>query len=242
MLNRLEARLIKISQAFFYFVVCTFYFVMFALLLRIRIKGKENIPKKGRFIFAANHQNFFDGFLIARILGQFKKVSFVIAKRALKNKFNQILARLIGSVLIGNENEEYQRALKKLNRILTHGGAVGIFPEGNVSKGAIPGKFKGGVAKLSLDSKTKVIPVYINGSYNLRYFKYLFKRPDITIRIGKPVELYSYAKECGNNLDEMANIIREKIIELSNLQEFERENLYEQRPEIKILEEKVTIV
>ena len=228
MLNRIEAKLTKLSQAFFYFMLSMFYFILFLPLLRIKIEGKENIPKKGRFIMAANHQNFFDGFLISYILGAHKKVSFVIAKRAVRLKFQQILAKLIGSVLIGNDTEEYQRALKKLNRILTHGGIVGIFPEGNVSKNRIPGKFKGGVAKLSLDSKTRVVPVYLTGTYNLRYFRHFLTRPDILIKIGKPIELYSFAKECGNNLDGMANILRDKIVELIELQEkFENENIFE---------------
>ncbi|MBI3590145.1 MAG: 1-acyl-sn-glycerol-3-phosphate acyltransferase [Candidatus Melainabacteria bacterium] len=222
MLSRIEAKLVKISQSFFYFFVWMTHYLLFSPFLSIKVIGKENIPKRGRFILAGNHKNFLDGYFLSFAIGPFKKVSFVIAKRALRPKPLQILARLIGSVLIGNEIEEYQRAIKKLNRILSHGGCIGIFPEGDVSNRSTPRKFKGGVARLSLDSTTKVVPIYLTGTYNLRYLKYWLKRPEILIKIGKPVELYKYASVYGNNLDEMAAFLREKIIELAELNEIKK--------------------
>ena len=194
---------------------------MLILLVKIKIEGIENIPKRGRFILAANHQNFFDGFLLACAVGPARKVSFVIAKRAVKLKFYQLVLKMLGSVIIGNEPEEYQRALKKLNKILSHGGIIGIFPEGDVSRHKMPGKFKGGVAKLSLDSKTRVIPVYLSGTYGLRNIKYLLKRPEIVIKVGEPVDLYNYAKLCENNLEQIAMFLRRKIIELMGIKEYD---------------------
>lgn len=219
MLSRIEAKLIKISHSFFYFLVWSGHFIVFSPFFKIKLEGKENIPKKGRYILAANHKNFFDGWLSAYAIGPFKKVSFLIAKRVLRHKGWQILARLMGSVLISNEIEEYQKALKKLNNVLSHNGKVGIFPEGDISNKPIPRKFKGGVAKLSIDSKTKVVPIHISGTYNLRYFNYWLKRAEIVIKIGKPLELYSFADKNGNNLEEVAEILRKEIIELSGLKE-----------------------
>ena len=218
MINRLELKLVKISQSFFYFCVWMLQFIVLSLFCNIKLEGQRYIPKKGRFILAANHQNFYDGFFTAYVLGPFKKVSFIIAKRALKSKFTQLLAKLIGSVLLDNGVEEYQKILKTLNKVLSHGGRVGIFPEGDISERSTLRKFKGGVAKLSIDSKTKVIPIFLSGTYNLRYFKYLLSRPTITIKIGKPVELYNYASENGNNLEQVASVLREKIIELGAVQ------------------------
>lgn len=217
MLRRIQAKLIKTFHSIFYFLVYMTHFLLFIWFLRIKVFGKENIPKRGRYIIAANHQNFYDGFLIAFSVGPLKRISFVIAKRILRLKGHRILAKLIGSVIIGSSIEEYQGALKKLNNLLSHGGAVCIFPEGDVSKSPIPRKFKGGVAKLSLDSRTKVIPVYIEGTYNLRRLTYLLKRPQILIKIGKSIELYNYSTEFGNNLDEMAEFLRKKIIQVGGL-------------------------
>ena len=223
MMGRIQAKLAKLTHSIFFFFVWSLKFLVFSPFVRVKINGSSNIPRKGRYILAANHQNFFDGFFLTYYTGPFKNIRFVIAKRALKAKWSLFLAGLIGSVLIGNEAEEYQRAIKKLNRILSHGSCIGIFPEGDVSSREIPRKFKGGVAKLSLDSKTKVIPVYIKGTYNLRYLKYWLSRPEILITIGKSVDLYNYAKG-GNNLEQMAAILRDKVIDLMDVKEFEEVN------------------
>ncbi len=230
MMNRLELKLVKISQSFFYFCVWMLKFIVFSLFCDIKLEGERYIPKKGRFILAANHQNFYDGFFAAYALGPFKKVSFVIAKRALKARSMQLLARLIGSALLGNSVEEYQRVLKNLNKVLSHGGREGIFPEGDISPRPVPKKFKGGVAKLSIDSKTKVIPIFLSGTYNLRHLKYWLTRPKILIKIGEPIDLYNYVEQYGNNLDLIASVLRERIIDLANplkIQDSleERENL-----------------
>lgn len=217
MLSRVEARFVKIIHAVFYFIVWSIQFLIIYPFFCIKVLGKENIPKKGRVILAANHQNFFDGFILAYSSGPLKKISFLIAKRSLKLKFWIFLAKLIGSVVIEDELEDYQRSLKKLNRILSHGGKVGIFPEGTVSNRKIPRKFKGGVAKLSYDSKTHVVPIYLSGTFNLRHFNYWFKRAEILVKIGKPVPLYNYFGLNGNNLDKIADHLREKVIELDDI-------------------------
>lgn len=221
MLSRIEAKLIRFFESIVYFFVVITHCLIFMPFIRIKVEGKENIPKKGRYILAGNHQNFFDGFLLAYIRGPFKKTCFIIAKRSLKLLFWRTLARLIGSVLLGADTEDYQRTLKKVNRVLLHGAPVGIFPEGDISNRTLPRKFKGGVAKLSLDSKSRVIPVYLSGTYNLRFFNYWLKRPEILVKIGKPIDLYNYGSTFGNNLDKMAEFLREKVIELSGLKNSE---------------------
>lgn len=214
MLSKIETKIIRLFYVICYIILIGIGFVLFSLFFKIKIEGKENLPRKGRFILAANHQNFFDGFFLAFTITLLKPISFVVAKRAVRSRLNSFLMKLVGGIIIDNGIEEYQRALKKLNNILNHGGRVGIFPEGDVSKNATPRKFKGGVAKLSIDSQSKVVPVYIKGSYDIRFFKYWLKRHEITVKIGNPIELYNYFPVCGNNLEQTAMILRKAIIEL----------------------------
>ncbi len=228
MISRINLKSTRLLQGFIYLLILTLGYIFFYLFTKLKIEGMENLPKRGRFILAANHQNFFDGCLLAMLIGPFRRTSFLISKRPLKTEFLKWLAKAIGSVPLGNGVEEYQRALKKLNNILTHGGIATIFPEGTVTSFSQPTKFKGGVAKLSMESRSLVVPVYFNGTYNLRHSEHLWKKPEITIKIGKPVDLYNYADICGNNLDKMAAVLREKVVEL-----------YEPR-KIEVLEEITT--
>lgn len=219
MLYKLNLKLIRFFQSFFYALyVLTFRFIS-SFFLKIKVVGKENIPKNRTFILAANHQNFFDGFFLANAMGISLRFNFIIAKRALRNGLYCFMAKLIGQELIGDGIEEYSRALKRLKKLLLHGHNVGIFPEGNVSNHEMPRAFKAGVAKLSLDTRVGVLPVYISGTYNLRYFDYWLKSPEIKIIIGKPVDLYDFAPVCGNNLEKIASVLRDKIIELKEQQE-----------------------
>lgn len=215
MLNRVEIAIVRVTQVFFHFLYWIGMYIVFSLFFNIKVEGKENIPKKGRLIFAANHQNFFDGFFVAYLEGPFKKSTYVIAKRSL-NKFFQISFKLIGAVLLGNSREDYQNLLKKLNNVLRHGGRVVIFPEGDISSSQIPKRFKGGVIRLSKSSVTKILPVYINGSYNIRFFSYWFRRSEILIRVGKPIELYKYADASNYNSENLASILRNEVIKLGD--------------------------
>lgn len=216
MLDEIKTKLTEIIHSFSYFIVWSLHALILLPFVQVKVEGRENIPRKGKVILAGNHQNFSDGFFLSYALGPFRRLNFPISKRVLKLKIWQILTQLMGSVIVDGE-VEYQRALKKLHKVLSCGGSVGIFPEGDVSSREVPRKFKGGVAKLSLDSKAPVIPVYLSGTFNLRYLKYWFNKPQILIKIGKPVELYNYSEKFENNLDKLASFLREKIIETMEL-------------------------
>lgn len=242
MIKRIEAKFIRLTSSFFYF----FLWIGFNLFCRIipyflytfEVEGKENVPKKGRCILAANHQNFFDGFFVVAPLGPFRKFTFLIAKRSLRTNImgyiGQFLARLINTVVLDDEKDAYSIALKRLNKILNHGGSIVIFPEGNVSNRKIPRKFKGGVAKLSIDSTTKVVPVYVNGTYCLRDVRNWLKRPKVSVKYGKPLELYRYAEVCNYDLDEMAALLRDKVIELSGVENCEENRRLSKFAELSI--------
>ncbi len=221
MISRLKSKIARLYSSLVYFTLCSISYIVFRFLCILKVEGRENIPRRGRFILASNHQNFFDGNLIASIIFPQRRMTFLVSKRPLKWWLWKYLAKTIGLILIGSSIEEYQRALKRLNNHLTHGGVVGIFPEGTVTGFSTPIKFKGGVAKLSLDSRSNVIPIYLSGTFNLRKLSYFLSRPTISVKIGKPLDLYNYAPICGNNLDKMAAILREKILELAEPRQIE---------------------
>lgn len=214
--KKIVINLISVLGRTCYAIICYIGILTICLLVKVRLEGLENIPKKGRFILASNHQNFFDGFFVAYLLGPFKRIRFLIAKRALNNKFYRQLFRIIGSVLLGNSQHEYQRAIKKLTRFLMNDEVVCVFPEGDVSSSRVPKKFKGGVAKLSVDSKSLVVPIHLSGTYELRSLKaFLFRRPYVSIKVGKPIDIFSLASRHYNlSLDEAVSFIRENIIQL----------------------------
>ena len=216
-----KEKLTEISESFFYFIVWSYLYITFMviplLFYKVRFEGVENLPKGGRYVIAANHQNFFDGLLPACIFGPIRKICFLVSKKSLKNKMFLLIARLMGSVIVDSDVESIQKAFEELHKTLNKNGIVVIFPEGKVSSKEVPSKFKGGVAKLSIDAQVAVVPAYLKGTYELRYFKKWFKSHEIIFKIGKPIELYKIADEYNYNLESAAEFLREQIISLSGI-------------------------
>lgn len=205
----------KLFNSISYFLVSKIFHLLAFSFFDVKVEGLENIPKKGRFIFAGNHQNFVDGAFITFFSP--RKTKFLVAKRSVVGLAKFVL--LTTGTSVNYEKNDYLEALKQLKKHLDLDNVIGIFPEGDVSRRTLPRKFKGGVSKLSIDSEAPVIPVYINGTFELRKLSYWFKRSKILLRFGKPFDLYKESDKYKFDLDKMAEILRSKIIELSGLKE-----------------------
>ena len=80
-------------------------------------------------------------------------------------------------------------AMLTAERILKHGGVVGMFPEGTRSRTGYMGEFHGGTAVIALHSGATVLPCAMTGTEVLRNPLNLLKRPRFTVSIGEPIYL-----------------------------------------------------
>jgi len=94
-----------------------------------------------------------------------------------------------------------------------------IHPEGTRSRSGKMGEFKQGAAQLAIKSGVKIVPVCIDGAYEVypphrrlpRIFDWKhFKRYTIKISFGKPLEV------TGKNAAELTEQLQEKIVEMKN--------------------------
>ena len=81
--------------------------------------------------------------------------------------------------------------------ILKGGYSMVIFPEGTRSKGGPCHEFKAGSFKLATKSKALLIPVTIDGTYNLREAneKKRIKGASVDLIIHKPIDITTLSKE-----------------------------------------------
>lgn len=139
--------------------------VIFKLLFRPEITGKENIPKDSAAILAGNHTNFFDCFMI---IGATKRCVHFLAKNALfKNAFTNRFFTSAGLIRVYRNGKD-KEALNCAEEYLKNGSIIGIFPEGTTSKnggGSLP--FKIGAVKMAMDTDTPIVPFTINGKYRI---------------------------------------------------------------------------
>ncbi len=136
-------------------------------LLPVTVEGRENLEKDQSYVFVSNHQGAFDIFLIYGFLGrnfkwmmkyQLGKIPFVgYACR----KSHQIFVDKRG---VGKVRQTYKAARETLEQGNL---SVVVFPEGSRSFTGHMGTFKKGGFMLADELKLPVVPLTINGSYDI---------------------------------------------------------------------------
>ncbi|HHT9133196.1 MAG TPA: 1-acyl-sn-glycerol-3-phosphate acyltransferase, partial [Candidatus Tripitaka californicus] len=166
--------------------------IVMGLGMRVRVEGRENVPRGEPFIFICNHQSLFDIKLaFAFMPGNFCFVS--------KEEITRI--PIVGSYMktaghIGMPREEDRRAYVVLLEIIKkakEGKSLLIFPEGTRSPDGKLGPFKRGVANIILKSGRRVVPTAIIGSREFLPRESWLCHPehrDIIIRFGKPMGIH----------------------------------------------------
>ena len=157
------------------------------------VSGLENIPKKGGFIIAANHESYLDSYIIGAVIVPKidKQIHFLTFKTGLGIKlFGEKIAHDWAACIFVEKGKE-KEALDKTIHLLKKGEIVGIYPGGRTSKRLRKGKT--GAVRAALRARVPIVPVGLIGTYNIapkeRRIPAL-KRCEI--RIGEPIYLTKY--------------------------------------------------
>ena len=136
---------------------------VYRVLFRIENIGEKNIPEDGEsYIVCANHLNYLDA--IAVITSSNRFVRFMCKSSMFKNAlFTWVLH--IGDTIPVNREKNDIDAMKRSIKALKSGEILGIFPEGTRKGMEKNLSAKNGAAFMALRTKTKVIPIGIQGSF-----------------------------------------------------------------------------
>ncbi len=168
----------------------------------VRVEGKENIPKEGAAILAANHTSLWDAPVI---LTATKRPMRTMGKAELfDHKLLAPFLRMAGTIPVKRGTADLT-AIKTALKTLKGGGIFAIFPTGTRVKDGEHADAKAGVALIAAKSGAPVIPVAIRGGYRI------FKR--VTIHVGKPlyVKNENGTKPSSDELKIYADMILSKI-------------------------------
>ena len=199
-------------RIFNFFVKGTGYLVQkccFRTKIFYEDKNSQSRRIKGKAIIISNHTSVYD----------YAVMIFVFFGRVLRYQMAEILFKnnILGwflSAMGGVKIDRYSHDNLGLDRsaeVLKKGGVLGVFPEGRIPKDGeeTPLPFQHGAIYLALKEKAEIIPVYTNGSY--------FNKNRAKVVIGKKIDVNSlYDKELSEkeNLEKIADFLREKVIEL----------------------------
>ncbi|MEA4917462.1 MAG: lysophospholipid acyltransferase family protein [Proteiniphilum sp.] len=147
-------------------------------LCRIKTKGHENLNPRQSYVFVANHQSAFDIFLVYGFLNQ--NVKWMQKQSLRKIPFVGFASEKAGHVFVDNTNPKLRAAsLKKAEEQIVDGVSMVIFPEGARTRSGAMGQFKRGAYYVAHDLKLPVVPLTINGAYDV------LKRDGFRLKPGK---------------------------------------------------------
>jgi len=175
------------------------------IVYRMKVVGKENIPKEGPIIIAGNHKSFLDPPLIEVTCGRYTR--FLAKEELTKHKSLKLLGYVFDAILVKRDSKEVT-AIKESLKTLKNGDCLALFPEGTRNGLAKGEEVKDGVAFFAVRSGAKLVPCGIKGG----------KKGDwkATITYGKPLDYSEYKGSKDKEiLDKVTKDIMDNILELT---------------------------
>jgi len=186
------------------------FFKLFAkIFFRLKVEGRENLPKQGGFILAANHASSLDPFMIIAAIPRY--IRWLVIYEYYDLWYLRWILKRMGFIRLENSLP------KKAFRALSQGEIIGTFPEGRRTWDGQIGQAKRGVAALARRTSSPVVPVAILGTFTaLPRTRKLAKFHPVTVRIGRPLFFSAAAnKEDNEKMDqEKMRRIMQRIAEL----------------------------
>ncbi|MGD9505592.1 MAG: lysophospholipid acyltransferase family protein [Syntrophobacteraceae bacterium] len=161
---------------------------LWAAGVTVKVKGFENIDPKGTYVFASNHESWFD---IFTILGKLPMQFRWLAKVELFRIF--ILGKAMESAgYIPIDRSDSRKAFKSIDMAaerVRNGTSIVIFPEGTRSPDGVLQDFKKGGFILAIKSQQPMVPISISGSCKIlpKQGRWQIERAVIRMSIGKPI-------------------------------------------------------
>ncbi len=176
--------------------------------VRVSVRGRENIKIGRSYVFVANHQSAYDIFSIYGFLNhQFR---WMMKKSLERIPLVGYACRVAGHIYVDKHSPAAVRqTMETAEKRLSGGMSVVVFPEGSRTKDGHIHGFRRGAYMLAMEFGLPVVPVTVDGAYDVLPPNALLMRPGrITLTIHKPLE----AGEQGHDLQQLMEQSRQAII------------------------------
>ena len=181
-------------------------------LWTIELSGVDNLSTSENLILCSNHQSHIDGMLIFSSLCKYgmsyEKISCMAKREHLEHWHSKMWMRMLGAIPVDRYGNTLP-ALKRCREILRAGYYLLIHPEGTRTKDGGMQAFKQGAAELSIETGIPILPICLDGAYDI--FPVTRKVP----RIGRKYKIKIVLKERiepeGKNALEITQMIQQSI-------------------------------
>jgi 1-acyl-sn-glycerol-3-phosphate acyltransferase len=189
-------------------------------LYRYEVKGLDNIPQNGNYILCPNHQTHIDSLWVLIHLPKehFPKFCCMAKKEHTENILGRTMLKVAGGIPVdrfGNSGPAFRRCLEQLHK----GAVLLIHPEGTRTDDGNMKEFKNGAAKLAIDSGCPIVPVRIEGGYEIfpkdkplpkviKLEKGSIGRHGLNISFGTPITPENH------DIESLTNELKQRIVAL----------------------------
>lgn len=165
-------------------------FIIRILMLPVKVEGRENLVKGQSYVFVANHQGSFDIFLIYGFLC--RNFKWMMKRQLRQMPFVGKACEAAHHIFVDKRGASKIRATYDSARQTLQGGmSLVVFPEGARTFTGHMGVFKRGAFMLADDIELPVVPLTINGSFDImprtRDMKWVVWHP-LRLTIHKPIQ------------------------------------------------------
>lgn len=181
--------------------------IMTHSFIETEVYGKENLPLEGGYVMYSNHQGKYD--MVGIMYGHEKPCTVVMDEvRSNLPIMKPFLSVVQGSTLDRNDMRSQATTIKKLINEVNEGRKYVIFPEGGYDhNGNNLQVFKPGSFKISMRTKTPIVPVALVDSY-VPYSYNSLRKVTTQVHYLQPI---SYEEYKDMKTEDIALMVRDRI-------------------------------
>lgn len=185
---------------------------------RLKIQGREHLPKDQSYILIANHASHLDAVCLSAAL-PIRSIETTFSLAAKDYFFNSFFRSFLAAVCINAIPFERKKSPRQSLELCADALAVSrqtliLFPEGTRSPDGEIQPFKGGLGFLTAGSSCLVVPAYIDGAFGAWPKESSIPKPKkIVLRIGKPLS-FADVERTKEGFAQIAQRAQQAVIQL----------------------------
>ncbi len=177
-----------------YYGVGKFFFsIVFRLIFRTHIVGRERVPRDGGLLVVSNHISFLDPPLLGAAMP--RPVEFMTMAELFRKPWLARLLRTVGCFPIDRSRIDHGAAREAIRRLRADRCVV-IFPEGGIrlaEQSVLGGEpvFKPGAGSIAVLGGAAILPVIVRDTRKPYAVRNWFRRETMSITFGCPFSLWN---------------------------------------------------
>jgi 1-acyl-sn-glycerol-3-phosphate acyltransferase len=190
-----------------------------ATYFRMRIDGREHLPRNGSFVIVANHASHLDALCLLSAL-PISRLHRAFPAAAADYFFQSPTAGALSGLFMNALPFERKAHVRQTlaacrNLLAADGNVLVLFPEGTRSTTGEIGRFKGGVGDLVAGTRVPVVPCYLDGAHRAWPKGKWMPRPrKLTLTIGRAMS-FAHLQRCRQSASQIAAELEAAVRTLS---------------------------